>query len=58
MATLIPGGVNSPFRSFHEVGGHTIFFKAAQGAQLTDIDDNLYIDYLGAWGPAILGHSP
>lgn len=58
IATLIPGGVNSPFRSFHEVGGHTIFFKAAQGSQLTDIDDNQYTDYLGAWGPAILGHSP
>lgn len=58
IAALIPGGVNSPFRSFHEVGGYTIFFKSAQGAQLTDIDDNQYIDYLGAWGPAILGHSP
>ena len=58
IAALIPGGVNSPFRSFHEVGGHTIFFKGAHGAKLTDIDDNRYIDYVGAWGPAILGHSP
>lgn len=55
---LIPGGVNSPFRSFHEVGGHTIFFEKAKGAKLTDIDGNQYIDYLGAWGPAILGHAP
>lgn len=57
IAQLIPGGVNSPFRSFHEVGGHTIFYKEAKGATLTDIDGNQYIDYLGAWGPAILGHS-
>lgn len=57
IAALIPGGVNSPFRSFHEVGGHTIFFKDAQGSKVTDIDGNVYIDYLGAWGPAILGHS-
>lgn len=58
IAKLIPGGVNSPFRSFHEVGGHTIFFNKAQGSILTDLDGNTYIDYLGAWGPAILGHSP
>ncbi|MBA3855483.1 MAG: glutamate-1-semialdehyde-2,1-aminomutase [Cyanobacteria bacterium PR.3.49] len=57
IAKLIPGGVNSPFRSFHEVGGHTIFFNKAQGSILTDLDGNTYIDYLGAWGPAILGHS-
>lgn len=58
IAQLIPGGVNSPFRSFEEVGGHTIFFSRAEGAYLTDIDGNRYIDYLGAWGPAVLGHSP
>jgi glutamate-1-semialdehyde 2,1-aminomutase len=57
LAKLIPGGVNSPFRSFHEVGGHTIFFSKAQGSRLYDIDGNTYLDYLGAWGPAILGHS-
>jgi len=57
IARLIPGGVNSPFRSFHEVGGHTIFFREALGSKVTDIDGNEYIDYLGAWGPAILGHS-
>ncbi len=55
---LVPGGVNSPFRSFEEVGGHTIFFSKASGAYLYDVDGNQYIDYLGAWGPAILGHSP
>jgi glutamate-1-semialdehyde 2,1-aminomutase len=54
---VIPGGVNSPFRSFEEVGGHTIFFAGAKGAYLFDVDGNKYIDYLGAWGPAILGHS-
>lgn len=56
IAQIIPGGVDSPFRSFNEVGGHTIFFKRAQGAYLWDVDGNKYIDYLGAWGPAILGH--
>jgi len=55
---VIAGGVNSPFRSFEEVGGHTIFFNRATGSRLTDIDGNCYLDYLGAWGPAILGHSP
>jgi glutamate-1-semialdehyde 2,1-aminomutase len=55
---LIPGGVNSPFRSFGEVGGHTIFFDKAEGAYMWDVDGNRYIDYLGAWGPAILGHCP
>ncbi len=53
---LTPGGVNSSFRSFIEVGGHTIFFSHAQGSKIFDIDGNTYIDYLGAWGPAILGY--
>ncbi len=57
IAQLIPGGVDSPFRSFAEVGGHTIFFSKARGSKLWDIDGNEYVDYLGAWGPAILGHS-
>lgn len=57
-AALIPGGVDSPFRAFHEVGGQAIFIDSAQGAYLTDLDGNKYIDYLGAWGPAILGHAP
>jgi len=58
LAKVTPGGVNSPFRSFKDVGGHTIFFSKAQGSRLFDIDGNTYIDYLGAWGPAILGHCP
>jgi glutamate-1-semialdehyde 2,1-aminomutase len=53
---VIPGGVNSPFRSFHEVGGHTIFIERGQGSKAIDADGNEYIDYVGAWGPAILGH--
>lgn len=56
IARLIPGGVDSPFRSFNEVGGHTIFFSRAAGSRLYDVDGNEFIDYLGAWGPAILGH--
>ena len=56
IAALIPGGVDSPFRSFKEVGGHTIFFDRALGSRLYDVDGNEFIDYLGAWGPAILGH--
>ncbi len=56
IAEVIPGGVDSPFRCFEEVGGHTIFFNRAVGSQLYDLDGNSYVDYLGAWGPAILGH--
>jgi glutamate-1-semialdehyde 2,1-aminomutase len=56
IAEVIPGGVDSPFRGFEEVGGHTIFFNRAVGSKLFDLDGNCYIDYLGAWGPAILGH--
>lgn len=54
---LIPGGVNSPVRAFRSVGGTPIFFKKAHGAYLTDVDGNQYIDYVGSWGPAILGHA-
>jgi glutamate-1-semialdehyde 2,1-aminomutase len=53
---FIPGGVNSPVRAFKGVGGDPIFFKSAQGAYLTDEDKNQYIDYVGSWGPMILGH--
>ncbi len=52
----IPGGVNSPVRAFRGVGGTPIFFESAQGAELIDVDGNTYIDYVGAWGPMILGH--
>jgi glutamate-1-semialdehyde 2,1-aminomutase len=52
----IPGGVNSPARAFGGVGGEPIFFRAALGQWLTDIDGNRYLDYIGSWGPMILGH--
>ncbi|MGV3739905.1 MAG: glutamate-1-semialdehyde 2,1-aminomutase [Gammaproteobacteria bacterium] len=54
--TVIPGGVNSPVRAFRGVGGDPIFFKHGAGAYLTDVDDKVYIDYVGSWGPLILGH--
>ncbi len=53
----IPGGVNSPVRAFKGVGGDPIFFSGAQGAYLSDVDGNHYIDYIGSWGPMILGHN-
>ncbi|RMF15815.1 MAG: glutamate-1-semialdehyde-2,1-aminomutase [Gammaproteobacteria bacterium] len=54
---VIPGGVNSPVRAFKGVGGTPVFFKRAQGAYLYDEDDKAYIDYVGSWGPMILGHN-
>ena len=54
---LMPGGVNSPARAFGGVGGEPIFFERGQGAYLFDIDGNRYIDYVGSWGPMILGHN-
>jgi len=53
----IPGGVNSPVRAFKGVGGTPIFFDRAKGAYVHDADGNKYIDYVGSWGPMILGHS-
>ncbi|PID44559.1 MAG: glutamate-1-semialdehyde-2,1-aminomutase [Gammaproteobacteria bacterium] len=53
----IPGGVNSPVRAFSGVGGTPVFFKSGQGAYLTDEDGKRYIDYVGSWGPMILGHA-
>lgn len=53
----IPGGVNSPVRAFKGVGGTPIFFKTGKGAYLLDEDDKKYIDYVGSWGPMILGHA-
>jgi len=53
---IIPGGVNSPVRAFKGVGGDPIFFKEGAGAYLKDVDDKEYIDYVGSWGPLILGH--
>jgi glutamate-1-semialdehyde 2,1-aminomutase len=55
---LIPGGVNSPVRAFRSVGGTPPFLVRGQGAQVWDADGNRYIDYVGSWGPLILGHSP
>lgn len=52
----IPGGVNSPVRAFKGVGGTPVFFASGEGAYLTDVDGNRYIDYVASWGPMILGH--
>ena len=54
----IPGGVNSPVRAFRAVGGSPFFAVRAKGATVWDADDNEYVDYVGTWGPAILGHAP
>ena len=54
----IPGGVNSPVRAFRAVGGDPFFAVRANGATIWDADNNEYIDYVGTWGPAILGHAP
>src|SRR2546422_1917446 len=54
----IPGGVNSPVRAFRAVGGEPFFVERARGAKIWDVDGNEYIDYIGSWGAAILGHAP
>ena len=54
----IPGGVNSPVRAFRNVDGAPFFVARAEGAKIWDVDGNEYIDYVGSWGPAILGHAP
>jgi glutamate-1-semialdehyde 2,1-aminomutase len=53
---LMPGGVNSPARAFGGVGGEPVVFDRAHGATITDVDGNRYLDYIGSWGPMILGH--
>ena len=53
----IPGGVNSPVRAFKSVGGAPVFFSSADGAWLTDTQGKKYVDYVGSWGPMILGHN-
>ena len=53
----IPGGVNSPVRAFKSVGGTPVFIERADGAYLFDVDGNKYIDYVGSWGPMLLGHN-
>ncbi|HEX8327554.1 MAG TPA: glutamate-1-semialdehyde 2,1-aminomutase [Hymenobacter sp.] len=55
---LIPGGVNSPVRAFRSVGGSPVFMQSANGAWLTDVDGNRYVDFINSWGPMILGHAP
>lgn len=54
----IPGGVNSPVRAFRNVGGEPFFALRAKGSRVTDVDGKAYVDYVGTWGPAILGHAP
>jgi glutamate-1-semialdehyde 2,1-aminomutase len=56
--SVIPGGVNSPVRAFRNVDGNPFFVDRAKGARIWDVDGNEYIDYVGSWGPAILGHAP
>lgn len=55
---FIPGGVNSPVRAFRNVGGEPFFVRRAAGSRIEDIDGKHYIDYIGSWGPNILGHAP
>ena len=54
---VLPGGVNSPVRAFKGVGGTPLFISKAQGSYLYDVDDHKYIDYVGSWGPMIVGHA-
>ncbi len=54
---VMPGGVNSPVRAFKSVGGNPKFIKSAKGNKITDVDGNTYLDYIGSWGPMILGHA-
>ena len=53
----MPGGVSSPVRAFKSVGGNPVVFDKVKGAYAWDVDGNKYIDYVGTWGPAILGHA-
>ena len=54
---VLPGGVNSPVRAFGRVGGHPRFIASAEGAYLIDADGNRLVDYVGSWGPMVLGHA-
>ena len=54
---VIPGGVNSPVRAFGAVGGTPRFIERGEGCRVFDVDGNAYIDYVGSWGPLILGHA-
>lgn len=55
--TVLPGGVNSPVRAFKAVGGTPLFIERAEGAYLIDVDGNRYVDYVGSWGPMLVGHA-
>eukprot|EP01083_Nonionella_stella_P052319 138855_1 len=55
--TLMPGGVSSPVRAFKSVGGNPVVFDHVKGAYAWDVDGNKFIDYVGTWGPAIIGHA-
>ena len=54
---IIPGGVNSPVRAWGAVGGEPVFIQRARGSSVWDADGNAYLDYVGSWGPMILGHA-
>src|ERR1700675_1504602 len=54
---VMPGGVNSPVRAFKAVGGTPVFVARAEGARVVDVDGRSYLDFLGSWGPLILGHA-
>src|SRR5512142_2703331 len=54
---VLPGGVDSPVRAFRSVGGEPLFIERGEGAYVYDVDGNRYIDYVGSWGPLILGHA-
>ncbi|MCH8171597.1 MAG: aminotransferase class III-fold pyridoxal phosphate-dependent enzyme, partial [Bacteroidetes bacterium] len=54
----IPGGVNSPARSFKAVAGNPVFIERGEGSKIYDVDKNEYIDYIGSWGPHLFGHNP
>ena len=56
-SAYIPGGVNSPVRSFANVGIEPVFIERGEGSHIYDVDGNEYIDYIGSWGPLILGHT-
>src|SRR5262249_60564663 len=53
---VMPGSVNSPVRAFRDVGGNPVFIASGKGSRITDVDGHTYIDYVGSWGPLILGH--
>src|ERR1700712_1928667 len=54
---LMPGGVSSPVRAFNAVGGNPIFIRSGEGCRVMDLDSNVYIDYVGSYGPLIAGHA-